>query len=70
MVPLAEKHALSIGIFGYRDHLHFGLYADPEAMPDVTSIPSALEASLRSLARYAAGVRRSTNSVQPSPARS
>ena len=72
VVPLAEKHALSIGIFGYRDHLHFGLYADPEAMPDVTSIPAALtrRCSPSGRATPGRGVLRSTNSAQPSPARS
>ena len=27
--PLAEQHALSIGMFGYRESMFFGLYADP-----------------------------------------
>ena len=34
VVPVAEGHALSIGMFSYRDHMHFGLYSDPEALPD------------------------------------
>lgn len=80
VVPLAEKHVLSIGIFGYREHLFFGLYADPEAMPDVSALPNALNASLLSLRRTATGGRgrkryagellRSTNSVKPPRARS
>ncbi len=51
VVPIAEDHALSIGIFSYRDHLHFGLYADPDALPDVGSMPDALNASLLALRR-------------------
>ena len=80
VVPLAEKHALSIGMFGYEDSLFFGLYADPEAMPDVTVLPHALNASLLSLQRaaargrgrerYAAELLRNKNSVQPASARS
>jgi hypothetical protein len=31
VVPIAEGHALSIGIFSHGDRLSFGLYADPEA---------------------------------------
>ena len=31
------------GIFGYHDHLHFGLYADPEALPDVAAMPGGAE---------------------------
>ena len=69
VVPLAENHALSIGMFGYRDHMHFGLYADPDALPDVTRLPAALNAALLALSeqparlrpgRYAAEVLRST----------
>ena len=51
VVPLAEDHALSIGIFSYREHLHFGLYADPQALPDVGELRGALERSLAGLMR-------------------
>ena len=53
VVPLAEDHALSVGIFGYCDHLHFGLYADPEVLPDVAAIPAALDAAVQALRRMA-----------------
>ena len=49
VVPIAEGHALAIGIFGYRGRLHFGLYADPEALPQVGSLPAALDAALEDL---------------------
>ena len=39
VVPLAEDHSLSIGMFSYRDSLFFGLYADPEALPEVRRLP-------------------------------
>jgi len=80
VVPLAEDHALSVGMFGYRDHLHFGLYADPEALPDVTGLPCALSAALLALERtalrgaarqrYSGALLRSTSSVQPKTPRS
>ena len=74
VVPLAEDHALSIGIFSYRDHLHFGLYADPEALPDVGALPArsvaARAAAQRARAeprsgrgRYADELLRSTSSA-------
>jgi diacylglycerol O-acyltransferase / wax synthase len=46
VVPLAEDHALSIGIFSYRHWMFFGLYADPEALPEVRRLPTALERAL------------------------
>jgi diacylglycerol O-acyltransferase / wax synthase len=48
VVPIAKGHALSIGIFGYRRQLHFGLYPDPDACP-VRELPQAIDAALREL---------------------
>ncbi|MEA2183084.1 MAG: diacylglycerol O-acyltransferase / wax synthase [Solirubrobacteraceae bacterium] len=49
VVPIADEHALSIGILAYRKHLHFGLYADPDAMPDATHLPDLLADEVRAL---------------------
>jgi hypothetical protein len=49
VVPIAQGHALSIGIFGYQGRLHFGLYADPDAFPQVHELPSAMDAALGEL---------------------
>jgi WS/DGAT/MGAT family acyltransferase len=46
VVPLAEDHSLSIGIFSYRHWMFFGLYADPEALPEVRRLPAALERAI------------------------
>jgi len=51
VVPIAEDHALSIGMFSYEQHMHFGLYADPEALPDVQGLPAALNAAVLALVR-------------------
>jgi WS/DGAT/MGAT family acyltransferase len=51
VVPLSEKHALSIGIFSYRAHLHFGIYADPEALPEAGLLGAAISTSFRALER-------------------
>ena len=49
VVPIAQGHALSIGIFGYVGRLHFGVYADPHAFPQVYELPSAMEIALGEL---------------------
>jgi WS/DGAT/MGAT family acyltransferase len=51
VVPLSEGHALSVGLFTYRDGVHLGLYADPDALPGVGALPEALDRSLRGLCR-------------------
>ena len=64
VVPLAEGHALSVGVFGYLDRAHFGFYADPAALPDVRDLPEAIDAEIKALA----GPRRKRQSA-PQPAR-
>jgi WS/DGAT/MGAT family acyltransferase len=49
VVPIAEEHALSIGMLTYRKHLHFGLYADPDALPDAAHLPDLLADEVRAL---------------------
>ena len=51
VVPLSEKHALSIGIFSYADQLHFGVYADPDALPEAAHLGGAIATSFRALER-------------------
>lgn len=51
VVPLSDGHALSIGVFTNRDHAFFGCYADPTALPQVDSLPTALNAAVLELAR-------------------
>ena len=50
VVPIAERHSLSVGIFSHLERLHFGLYADPGTFPQVSQLPQALDVSLASLA--------------------
>jgi WS/DGAT C-terminal domain len=49
VVPIAEGHALSIGVFTHMDMLHFGLYADPEAFGQVNDLPRVPDTALREL---------------------
>jgi diacylglycerol O-acyltransferase len=50
VIPLADRHALSVGIFTYRDQLTFGGYADPAALPDIGHLPAALATAIAQLA--------------------
>jgi WS/DGAT/MGAT family acyltransferase len=49
VVPIAQRHALSMGIFGYCGRLNFGFYADPHALPEARELPGAFDAALREL---------------------
>jgi WS/DGAT/MGAT family acyltransferase len=50
VVPIAQRHALAIGMVRYRTELFFGCYADPDALPSVHALPGLLEAELSALA--------------------
>ncbi len=49
VIPVPDGHALSVGIFSYRDCVCFSGYADPGALPEAASLPGALNASLLEL---------------------
>jgi hypothetical protein len=49
VVPIADRHALAIGMVRYRNDLFFGCYADPDALPDVYEFPKLFEAELHAL---------------------
>jgi diacylglycerol O-acyltransferase len=53
VVPIAQGHALAIGMVRYRQELFFGCYADPDALPEVHQLPALIEADLRELGRAA-----------------
>jgi diacylglycerol O-acyltransferase len=58
VIPLADGHALSIGIFSYADRITFGAYADPHALPQVAHLPLALCASVLDVCALAAPTRK------------
>ena len=43
VVPIAQGHALAIGMVRYKQELFFGCYADPDAIPEVRELPELLE---------------------------
>lgn len=53
VVPLAHNLTLGIAILSYCGQLHFGLYADAEAMPDLSVLTAALEDSFGELEKIA-----------------
>ena len=51
VIPLADGHTLSVGIFSYCDRIHFSVYADPDALPQARELPGALGAAALELGR-------------------
>jgi hypothetical protein len=51
VIPMAEEQTLSIGMLAYNGHLHFGLYADPDALPQATRLAELIDDELRALRR-------------------
>lgn len=49
VVPLAGGQAVAIGVTSYDGHMHYGLTADRDAMPDVALLADALRESLADL---------------------
>jgi diacylglycerol O-acyltransferase / wax synthase len=59
VVPIAQGHALAIGMVRYRQELFFGCYADPDALPEVHQLPARIAAELHELGRLATRASRS-----------
>ena len=49
VVPLSDRHALSIGMTTIGEQACFGLYADPEILPDADSLARDLDAAIDEL---------------------
>jgi hypothetical protein len=49
VVPIADRHALSIGVTTIRDQACFGVYADPEVLPDADLVAKAIDESVDEL---------------------
>src|SRR4051795_1990057 len=57
-IPLSEGHALSVGVFSLRDRLCFGVYADPDALPQAAELPGAILPAAIEAVRASAGRER------------
>ena len=53
VIPIAEDQTLSIGMLPYQGHLYFGLYADPDGLPEATRLAQLIDLELRALRRSA-----------------
>jgi len=51
VIPMTEEQTLSIGMLAYNGHLQFGLYADPDALPQATRLAELIDEELRALLR-------------------
>jgi diacylglycerol O-acyltransferase / wax synthase len=51
VIPMAEEQMLSIGMLAYNGHLQFGLYSDPDALPQATRLAELIDDELRALLR-------------------
>jgi diacylglycerol O-acyltransferase len=49
VVPIADRHALSIGVTTVGDGAYFGLYADPESLPQGDWLAGAIDRSIDEL---------------------
>lgn len=51
VIPIADEQTLSIGMLPYEGHLYFGLYADPDGLPEATRVAELIDEELRALRR-------------------
>lgn len=51
VIPMAEAQSLSIGMLAYNGYLHFGLFADPDGLPQATRLAELIDAELGALLR-------------------
>jgi hypothetical protein len=49
VVPLAQDHALSIGMTTVRDDACFGFYVDRKVLPDADDLPAHVDAAIDEL---------------------
>jgi hypothetical protein len=49
VIPIPDRHALSIGVLTYDRGAHFCCYADPRALPGVEGLAGAIEDSIAEL---------------------
>ena len=65
VVPLADRHAISIGLTTIAGGAFFGIYADPESLPDVDLLAGFIDESIDELIGAAAAKRRQRGHSRP-----
>jgi diacylglycerol O-acyltransferase len=61
VVPLADHHAVSVGMTTVHDQACFGVYADPQALPDVDMLAHDIDEAIAELLTCARGLARSSS---------
>ena len=57
VVPIPERHALSIGVTTVGEGAFFGLYADPESLPEVDGLADEIDLAIDELAEFSPAVK-------------
>ena len=57
VVPIPERHALSIGLTTVGDGAFFGLYADPESLPEVDGLADEIDLAIDELAELSPAMK-------------
>jgi hypothetical protein len=53
VVPLSKNTSVVVGILSYCGQLHFGLFADRDAAPDLSVLAAAIEDAFAELGKVA-----------------
>jgi WS/DGAT/MGAT family acyltransferase len=65
VIPIPDRHALSIGVLTYDRAAHFTCYADPRALPRADGLAIALEDAVIELESSARWANRAADSLKP-----
>jgi diacylglycerol O-acyltransferase / wax synthase len=58
IVPLSDGHGVSVGMTSMCDRACFGVYADPQVLPDAQALARDIDAELDALLALATGAAR------------
>ena len=67
VVPLADRHALSVGVTTIRDGAFFGLYADRATLPDADVLSAEIDLAVDELLECAAAEAEPEREPEPAP---
>jgi diacylglycerol O-acyltransferase / wax synthase len=65
VVPIADRHALSIGVTTVGEGAYFGLYADSETIPDVGALAGCIDSAVDELVEFASHAPRPQELAAP-----
>ncbi len=65
VIPIADGHALSIGVLSYAGGVHFAAYADPAALPEAGDLAALFRTSVQELEAAVRGTRHRSSPHHP-----